>query len=238
MASNFVTVQACHIPPGFTSDTKIANEPHSNACQQQQSALLSPAERCCHLPKCSCTCDRSPQTFCAAPNKDVIPPSRQDAAHQSMEAAAAWRGFLAHQLEALQRRRALTRWRLCSGSCAAVQLLRTLCSATTWRLCLIQVMISNGQQVVTCFSLCLMQALKSPSLDVQVQAKAHGSSSSRISRDCLHGWVGGRMSPSLLALRLRRCTPCLSTWRLLQAARPYTCKWVVSSWTALLQIIT
>ena len=38
------------------------------------------------------------QTLGAAPNEDIIPRSRQVAAHQSMEAAAAWQGFLAHRM--------------------------------------------------------------------------------------------------------------------------------------------
>ena len=48
MASEFATVQACHTQSTLPLTSTFVTEPHSDACQQQQSALLSPAQQCCH----------------------------------------------------------------------------------------------------------------------------------------------------------------------------------------------
>jgi hypothetical protein len=148
-------------------------------------------QHCRHPPTTAATCSnamhsgRLPETFCAAPNEGIIPPSWQAAAHQSMEAAAAWRG--------LSRR------------------------------------LMQGSQDCHLLCRCKPQALGS-------------SSSSSSSSDRLHGWLGSWMLPSLLAPRRRLprrdCTPARRPWRLLRAARPYTRRSVVSSWTALLHMVS
>jgi hypothetical protein len=88
-ASEFATVQACHISLGFTFDSAVVNEPHR--CLSSNSS-----QHCCNPPSSAATCSnavhvgRSSQPFCTAPNEDILPLSRQATAHQSMGAAAVW----------------------------------------------------------------------------------------------------------------------------------------------------
>ena len=133
MASEFATAQACSMPLSLPLISKSVTEPHSNACQH-----------CCRLPSGAATCSsamhsgRSHQTFCAATmrisNLRLGRPLRTTAWRQQPHGEAFWRTGCRPCSKRPLRRRAPTRWRRCNGSCAALQLLQTLCTATTWRL--------------------------------------------------------------------------------------------------------
>ena len=89
---SLTTVQACQHALELTYEI----DARLQSLSLTQLLVSNSNQHCSHPPSSAATCSnamhtgRSPHTFCAAPSEDITPPSRQAAAHQSMEAAAPW----------------------------------------------------------------------------------------------------------------------------------------------------